>query len=58
MYGKFLRGHILVVYSWIAAPFVLLFLVFEGLHFDIYFVCMQLKLLRKDGQGKHEYIHL
>ena len=33
--GKFLGGHILLVYSWIEAHFILKILAFEGLHDDI-----------------------
>ena len=35
MYGEFLGGHILLVYSWIEALFILTIPAFEGLHDDI-----------------------
>ena len=39
-----------VVHSWVEVLFVLMFSAFEGLHFDIQFVCIQWKLLKeKEG---------
>ena len=33
--GKFLEGHMSLVYSWIEALFILMIPAFEGLHDDI-----------------------
>ena len=55
MYGEFLGGHILLVYSWIEALFLAI-PAFEGLHNDIYFVVtryIQRKLF-KENEGSDE----
>ena len=59
--GKFLGGHISLVYSWIEALFILTIQAFEGLHDDIQFVvkrCTQHKLLKGSGEREQSIVSL
>ena len=49
--GKFLGGHILLVFSWIKVLFITI-LEFEGLHGDTYIICSYKIYTAKVIQGK------
>ena len=50
--GKFLEGHILLVFSWIKMLFIATILEFEGLHGDMYIICSYKIYTAKVIQGK------